>query len=59
MLRVLLADDHHAALAADDGAITADFFDGRANFHVSVLEQICRVGLSQAMSCEGLERAKA
>jgi hypothetical protein len=33
MLRILLADDAHAALSADHGTIAADFFDGRANFH--------------------------
>jgi hypothetical protein len=36
MLRVLLADDADAPLAADDGAIAADFLDGRADFHVAL-----------------------
>jgi hypothetical protein len=31
------ADDHHAAVPADDPALLADLLDGRLNLHVSLL----------------------
>src|SRR5512135_2393232 len=39
MLRVLLADDADAPLAADHGAVAADFLDGRADFHVALFRR--------------------